>query len=134
MATVIPYIPQQITVHLGPPNSDAENVTVSFVDYVKNAPEDVMLMQNFDDRGYENQLGVERQAMDYWLSYVGPSELFTITADAEVCLLANSTIFLADTVPASTKFRTNFKFVSLVPIFVIGCCLLINFILVYLFN
>ena len=36
MATVIPYIPQQITVHLGPPNSDAENVTVSFVDYVKN--------------------------------------------------------------------------------------------------
>ena len=36
MATVIPYIPQRITVHLGPPNSDAENVTVSFVDYVKN--------------------------------------------------------------------------------------------------
>ena len=36
MPTVIPYIPQQITVHLGSPNSDAENVTVSFVDYVKN--------------------------------------------------------------------------------------------------
>ena len=36
MATVIPYIPQQITVHLGPPNSNAENVTVSFSDYVKN--------------------------------------------------------------------------------------------------
>ena len=36
MATVIPYIPQRITVHLGPPNSDAENVTVNFVDYVKN--------------------------------------------------------------------------------------------------
>lgn len=36
MPTVIPYIPQQITVHLGPPNSNAENVTVSFVDYVKN--------------------------------------------------------------------------------------------------
>ena len=36
MPTVIPYIPQNITVHLGPPNSDAENVTVSFVDYVKN--------------------------------------------------------------------------------------------------
>lgn len=52
------------------------------LDYVKNAPDDVMLMQNFDDRGYENQLGVERQAMDYWLSYVGPSELFDITAKA----------------------------------------------------
>ena len=36
MPTVIPYIPQRITVHLGPPNSDAANVTVSFVDYVKN--------------------------------------------------------------------------------------------------
>ena len=36
MPPVIPYIPQRITVHLGPPNSDAENVTVSFIDYVKN--------------------------------------------------------------------------------------------------
>ena len=33
---ITPYIPQTITVHLGPPNSDAENVTVSFSDYVKN--------------------------------------------------------------------------------------------------
>lgn len=36
MPPVLPYVPQRITVHLGPPNSDAENVTVSFVDYVKN--------------------------------------------------------------------------------------------------
>ena len=36
MPTVIPYVPQQITVHLGTPSSDAENVTVSFSDYVKN--------------------------------------------------------------------------------------------------
>ena len=36
MPTVIPYIPQRITVHLGPPSSDADNVTVNFVDYVKN--------------------------------------------------------------------------------------------------
>ena len=33
---VIPYIPQRITVHLGPPGSDDANVTVSFPDYVKN--------------------------------------------------------------------------------------------------
>lgn len=31
-----PYIPETITVHMGPPNSSAENVTVSFQDYVKN--------------------------------------------------------------------------------------------------
>ncbi len=37
MPTVIPFIPQRITVHLGPPNSDAPNVTVPFADYVKNS-------------------------------------------------------------------------------------------------
>ena len=36
MPTVIPYIPENITVHLGPPSSNAANVTVSFSDYVKN--------------------------------------------------------------------------------------------------
>ena len=36
MATVLPYVPQRITVHLGTPNSNADNVTVSFPDYVKN--------------------------------------------------------------------------------------------------
>lgn len=36
MPTVIPYIPQRITVHLGTPSSNAENVTVNFSDYIKN--------------------------------------------------------------------------------------------------
>ena len=36
MPTVIPFIPQSITVHLGSPSSSAANVTVPFVDYVKN--------------------------------------------------------------------------------------------------
>jgi len=36
MPVVTPYVPQRITVHLGPPSSDAANVTVSFSDYVKN--------------------------------------------------------------------------------------------------
>lgn len=31
-----PYVPDYITVHLGPPDSDAENVTVSFPYYIKN--------------------------------------------------------------------------------------------------
>jgi len=37
MATpIIPYIPQTITVHLGAPESNAQNVVVSFEDYIKN--------------------------------------------------------------------------------------------------
>lgn len=36
MPTVIPFIPQYITVHLGSPDSSAANVTVPFSDYVKN--------------------------------------------------------------------------------------------------
>ena len=36
MPPITPYIPAQITVHLGAPSSSAANVTVSFSDYVKN--------------------------------------------------------------------------------------------------
>jgi len=36
MPTVIPFVPQTITVHLGAPNASAANVTVPFIDYVKN--------------------------------------------------------------------------------------------------
>ncbi|MCI8869155.1 MAG: spore cortex-lytic protein [Lawsonibacter sp.] len=36
MPIVLPYIPRTITVHLGPPDQWAENVTVSFPEYVKN--------------------------------------------------------------------------------------------------
>lgn len=36
MPTIIPYVPQTITVHLGYPSSDAQNVVVSFQDYIKN--------------------------------------------------------------------------------------------------
>ena len=34
--TIFQKIPDNITVHLGPPNSDAENITVPFAEYVKN--------------------------------------------------------------------------------------------------
>ena len=36
MITVTPFVPENITVHLGSPNSQASNVTVPFVDYIKN--------------------------------------------------------------------------------------------------
>ena len=36
MPVVIPYVPENITVHLGAPQEPAENVTVTFPDYIKN--------------------------------------------------------------------------------------------------
>lgn len=36
MARVFPFVPETITVHLGAPASNAENVTVPFIDYIKN--------------------------------------------------------------------------------------------------
>ena len=36
MPIITPYVPQYITVHLGTPSSDAQNITVAFPDYIKN--------------------------------------------------------------------------------------------------
>ncbi len=36
MPTGIPTIPETITVHLGTPSSNAENITLPFIDYIKN--------------------------------------------------------------------------------------------------
>lgn len=33
---MLPTIPEEIVIHLGPPNSNAQNVTESFADYIKN--------------------------------------------------------------------------------------------------
>lgn len=36
MDAFLPFIPENITVHLGPPNSAAQNVTLPFIDYIAN--------------------------------------------------------------------------------------------------
>lgn len=51
-------------------------------EYVEKSPDDVMLMQNFEDYGFNEQLGKDRFAEDYWLSYPGPSYMFEETAKA----------------------------------------------------
>lgn len=48
--------------------------------YVEHAPKDAILMQNFEDAGRVEQLGKTRIALDYWLSYAGPSHMFEHTA------------------------------------------------------
>ena len=51
------------------------------LEYVDHAPEDVVLMQNFDDMGKQEQLGKIRYGEDYWLSYTGPCDIFINTAE-----------------------------------------------------
>ena len=38
--------------------------------------DNIIHMQNFEDYGINQQLGKPRLALDYWLSYVGPGEVF----------------------------------------------------------
>ena len=41
-----PSIPQYITVHLGPPDSNAQNVTLTFPQYIKNVYNEKNLDKN----------------------------------------------------------------------------------------
>ncbi len=50
-------------------------------EYVRRMPDDIKLMQNFEEMGYAEQLGQKRQGVDYWLSYAGPSPLYRATAE-----------------------------------------------------
>lgn len=50
-------------------------------DYVCHMPKDVIELQNFEEGGWNEQLGKKRLATDYWLSYTGPSEMFEATAE-----------------------------------------------------
>ena len=47
-------------------------------------PKNVILQHNFETGGRNVQLGKGRPTWDYWLSYVGPSELFRNCAKAAV--------------------------------------------------
>ncbi len=73
-------------------------------DYVRRAPKDVMLMENFEDAGYTEQLGKTRQAIDYWLSYVGPSQMFE--AAAETAVETGKTMFAKMQVCCSHEIAT----------------------------
>ncbi len=51
-------------------------------EFIRLAPNDCCIVQGLEDNGISVQLGKERMAIDYWLSYAGPSEMFKRTAVA----------------------------------------------------
>lgn len=57
-----------------------EWIQEDILEYVKTAPDDVMLMPNFEEVGFAEQLGRKRMAVDYWISYPGPSDTFVSAA------------------------------------------------------
>lgn len=73
-------------------------------DYVRRAPSDVVLMENFEDGGYTMQLGKMRQAIDYWLSYKGPSQMYQ--GAAETALAEGKTMFAKMQVCCSHELAT----------------------------
>ena len=64
MPTVTPFVPQQITVHLGPPGSSAPNVTVPFIDYVKNVASSEIYPTWEDDALRANVLAIVSFALN----------------------------------------------------------------------
>ncbi len=50
-------------------------------EYVEKVPKDAVMMQNFEDDGRVRQLGKKRFALDYYLCYKGPSDMFKRTAE-----------------------------------------------------
>ncbi len=54
------------------------------VEAAGHLPETIILQHNYETGGHNRQLGKDRPAWDYWLSYVGPSDLFRRSAQAAV--------------------------------------------------
>ncbi len=52
------------------------------IDIARHTPPGVICQYNFESGGTKAQLGKERHAGDYWLSYVGPSDIFKSVAAA----------------------------------------------------
>ena len=63
------YVPENYT---GNPNDQ----TPQLLDIAKKMPKNIIMQYNFESGASKEQLGKERHAGDYWLSYVGPSKKY----------------------------------------------------------
>lgn len=52
----------------------------SVEEYIERMIDGVSTLQNFASHGWNEQLGKRRLAIDYWLSFIGPSDMFVSTA------------------------------------------------------
>ncbi len=82
----LPYIPETITVHLGPPSSDAANVTVDFASYIKNAASSEIYPTWPDSALYANIYAIISFALNriYTQYYPNRGYDFNITNDTTI--------------------------------------------------
>jgi len=59
-----------------PQNGTGFSCDEQMLDVAEKLPKNVILQYNFESSGGKEQLGKYRHAGDYWLSYVGPSNIF----------------------------------------------------------
>lgn len=84
--TVLPTIPETITVHLGPPNSYAANVTVPYTEYLKNVASSEIYPTWSDSALLANILAINSFALNriYTEYYRSRGYNFDITNDTSI--------------------------------------------------
>lgn len=100
-------------IHKANPNADVISWTYGhrlwpeedIRDYARRTPHDVVLMQNFEEIAQDEQLGVKRLGVDYWLSQSGPSDMFRATASE--ARSQGKTIFMKTQVCCSHEVATT---------------------------
>ncbi len=82
----LPFVPEKITVHLGPPTSDAGNVTVDFASYIKNAASSEIYPTWPDSALYANIYAIISFALNrvYTQYYPSRGYDFDITNDTSI--------------------------------------------------
>ncbi len=60
-----------------PQNGTGFRDTGKLLDIAKKLPQNVVMQYNFESGGEKEQVGKTRHAGDYWLSYTGPSDIFS---------------------------------------------------------
>ncbi len=82
----LPFVPETITVHLGPPSADAGNVTVDFASYIKNAASSEIYPTWPDAALYANIYAITSFALNriYTQYYPSRGYDFDITNDTSI--------------------------------------------------
>ncbi|MCL4691368.1 MAG: hypothetical protein KJ060_02520 [Candidatus Hydrogenedentes bacterium] len=81
----------------------AQRSVEPLIDIAASTPPGVICQYNFESDGTKDQLGKERHAGDYWLSFVGPSDTFERIANAA----SGNSVEMGAKLQACTSFEVS---------------------------